>query len=421
MDSMKGKDGRKRAEFDSAVEGLIRELKENVAASLKDPHPFLGKIRSLGLELQRGFFRRLLDEADESILLWLEILARKDEGLGLTLVEIIGQCGSPRNGELLQRMSSAKPSKEMSKAIRRSVFRLKSRGIALDLADERPPAVFHLPEPASAEGFVGPVDVQGERIVWLARPQIPKGIVAFTAHLSFGEGIIEFSGVETSRKNFREYLFSISREYSEGIVEADSGYCHRLIAEALEWSQSKGKPPSAETMKWQPFLGPPPPPQKPLIYRFLSPEEAKSHPDLMASAATLWETPLFRNWFLKKEECQKYIDLLQEASGSRLVLAPYQKENRIMEIYRQAMRELFDSRRRQVLSRALEENAYILWKKEKTPEARLCLALTGGLTDETGILSSHPFLEGLVKRSLHVFMEEPQEKQKEDYPLLIRP
>jgi hypothetical protein len=265
------------------------------------------------------------------------------------------------------------------------------------------------------------VDAQGERIVWLAKPQISKGIIAFTAHLSFGEGIIEFSGVETSRRNFHDYLSSISSEYSEDIVEAESSYCHRLIAEALEWGQVKGKPPSAETMKWQPLLGPPPPPQKPLIYRFLSPEGAKSHSDLTASAATLWETSPFRNWSLKKEECQKYIDLLQEASGSRLVLAPYQKENRILEIYRQAMRELFDSRRRHVLSRALEENAYILWKKGKAQEARLCLALTGGLTDETGILSSHPFLEGLVKRSFHVFLEGSQEKQKEDYPMLVRP
>jgi hypothetical protein len=44
-----------------------------------------------------------------------------------------------------------------------------------------------------------------------------------------------------------------------------------------------------------------------------------------------------------------------------------------------------------------------------------------GMESEGGILSIHPFLLELVKRSLTVFMEEEAKKQGKESDLLIKP
>ncbi len=423
MSSRKKVEKSRSADRGSAVQiqSLLWELNENISAWAQDPYPLVEKMKFLDLGPQRMFFQRILEIDDGKILSLLEGLALQDESLGLILLEVLGDGPSPRAGEFLRQLDARKTSKAIGKAIRRTAFRLKSRGIAVQRADDRSPAVFRPPEPAVSEGFLGPADINGERIIWLTKPKAPRGIVAFTAHIGSDEGIIEFSGVETSRKNFHDYLASLPEDYAENRVDADSTYCYRMIGEAHEAGQKKGRPPSPGFLKWQPLLGPIPPPQKPLIYRFLSPEEVNARPKPMASAALLWETPLFRNWLLKKEECQKYIDLLQEAANSKLVLAPYQKESRRLEIYQQARRELFDPQRRYTLRRALEENAYILWKKGKAPEARACLAMTDRLEEDIGVLSSHPFLEELVKRSIAFFWVEKREEKPKDVSLIIRP
>ncbi|MCX5909470.1 MAG: hypothetical protein NTY64_20445, partial [Deltaproteobacteria bacterium] len=121
------------------------------------------------------------------------------------------------------------------------------------------------------------------------------------------------------------------------------------------------------------------------------------------------------------EQARKYLLLLENASQSKLVLSEYQKKNRVMEIYQQAVRELFDPPQRLLFRRRLEENAYILWKKEQAQEARVCLASALRLEEAGGILAVPSFLVELVKRSVYFLLEDEKEKKKEGTDLIIRP
>jgi len=125
---------------------------------------------------------------------------------------------------------------------------------------------------------------------------------------------------------------------------------------------------------------------------------------------------------LEKEEAQKYMDLLEGASQSRLILAPHQQESRLFEIYQHAVHELFDEKRRLLFRRRLEEMAFMLWKKGLQAEARIALSAAAGLSEESKILYPHPFLLELVKRSLMYLREEQkQEKEREKGSGLIIP
>jgi hypothetical protein len=162
-------------------------------------------------------------------------------------------------------------------------------------------------------------------------------------------------------------------------------------------------------------------PLRPLIHLYLKEEEWKNRSDLLDRTRSLFENPSFQTWYLEEEEAKKYLTLLKEASESRLVLTPYQKEGRVMEIYRQAVEELFTRERRALFRRRLEEMAYVLWKTGKENEAQMSFVAALGMETEGGILSTHPFLLELVKRSLTALQEEEAKKQSKESDLLIKP
>lgn len=418
----KNKPGKKKLSFlFPKVEAYVREAQENPQSLSKDPGPLIQKLRFLSSEELEIFFLHLFKEGNEQILLLVEAIRGKEEKLDLALAESLGHWVSPRATILLHAMASAGSSKAIVKSIRKSIFRLKSKGLPVEEVGDRSPAVYHPPPPAASEGFLSSIDGGGNRMVWLVRPHLPQGVVAVHALVSDLEGIVDFDGFETSRKRFHEYLAQFLKEVPWEIVETDPDYCHGLIVEASEIGQKQGKSSSAEFLKWQPRMGSSRKlPLKPLIYQTLGEEEIKSRLDLLERSASLFQIHSFQSWFLEEKESQKYLALVQEAGSSRLVLTPYQKESRLMDIYRQAIHDLFDESRRLLYRRRLEEMAYLLWKKGQENEARISLAAAVGMEVGSGILAPHPFLLELVKRSLTALLEKEEKKKEREPELIVR-
>jgi hypothetical protein len=404
------------------AEAAAREVENNIQAGIEDPGSLVKKLQPLPAEDLKRLFRDLFEKGNDQTFLLLGEICGKDERIDLALAESLGQWSSPRASGLLHRLSTATSGKAVVKSIRKSIFRLKSRGFEAEEISDRTPAVYHPPPPAASEGFLTPIDFSGQRVVLLARPQIPQGMAAFSAAIGDRDGVVDFSGFETSRKNFHEYLGMFRAEYPGEVVEADPDYCCGLIMEGAEIGQKKGASPSPEFLKWRPLMGASPSlPLRPLIYRYLEEEEARSRPELLDRSASLFQLPSFSAWSLEEEESKKYLALLKEASASRLVLAPHQKEGRLIEIYQQAVHELFDGPRRLLYRRRLEEMAYILWKTGQENEARIALAAAIGMEKESGILAPHPFLMELAKRSLSSRLEEEKGKKEQEPGFIIQP
>ena len=260
-------------------------------------------------------------------------------------------------------------------------------------------------------------------MIWLLRPQPPQGVLAFQALVGDLQGMIDFQGFETSRKKFHEYLEAFKQEAPWEIVEAAPDYCLGLMIEAAEISQAQAQTPPGDFLKWRALMGTPPStPLKPLIYLHLQEEEWKTHSDLLDRSAFLFQIPSFRNWFLEEEETKKFVTLLQEVAESRLVLTPYQKETRVMEIYRQAIDEFFGRERRILYRRRLEEMSYVLWKTGKENDAEMSLVAALRMESEGGVFSVHPFLLELVKRSLTAQLgKEAQQNRQKESDFLIKP
>jgi hypothetical protein len=420
----KGKGIKKKEEQRSSLEGdaFLKEVEDHFEAWSEDPAPAFARMGSLpSAELERVFSSLVKNKAEEIYPFFQSILGR-EEKIDLPLADSLGSWNAPEAGILLQRLAEKSSSRAVLKNVRKSIFRLKSHGLEVGEIRDASPAVFHPPQPIPAEGFVSGLDGTGTRMVWLVRPQPPRGVAAFHALITDSQGILDFQALESSRRKFHEYVEEARKQAPWEIVEADPEYCLGLMIEAAELNSKKGETPPGDFLKWKTLMGAPPAlPLRPLIHRYLKEEEWKSRSDLLDRTGSLFENPSFQNWYLEEEEARKYLALLKEASESRLVLTPYQKEGRVMEIYRQAVEELFTRERRILFRRRLEEMAYVLWKTGKENEAQMSFVAALGMESEGGILSIHPFLLELVKRSLTVLLEEETKKQSEEADLLIKP
>jgi hypothetical protein len=421
------KSNKKPEKIDSRIspetEKLLHEAGKSLDARLPDPKELTGKLGSLAADERDGFFLALLKKEGEKSLPLLESLMGQGEEIDLSIARTLGRWNSPLAADLLRRLASLGPPSPVVKAIRRSLFQLKSRGQEVRDVPEPGPSVYRPLPPQPPEGFLSSIDADGTRLVWLVRPQALQGVFAFHALISDVKGIIEFNGFESSRKKFGDYLEHFRAEVPWEIVPADPEYCLGLIIEGSWINRDKGERLPEEFLKWREVMGPPPElPVKPLIYRQLAADELKSRTDLLDRSGGLFELPSFQAWFLEEKETEKYFALLKEASESRLVLTPYQKEARLMEIYRQAVEELFDPARRARMRRRLEEMAYILWKTGKENESRLAVAAALAMESDGGIFFLHPFLRELVKRSISARAEkEEAEKKQRESELLIKP
>jgi len=423
---MKKKESTKQMESRAVspeLEQLFQESKTQMPSWVQDPGPLLRELSSLSSFGKEDFFRSILKDKTEGFDSLLAEITGKDEGLDIALAKSLGDWVAPESGALLHRLASRFPSKSLRKAVRRSIFRLKSQGIEVEEIEDSSPAVYRPPQsPHPSEGYLSSIDAAGSRLVWLTIPKDSQGISAVTALVSDTDGLVDFNVAETSRKSFQEYLAGLQTKMPWEIVEADTGYCHGLILEAVETGKKKGKPVPPEYLQWQSLLGPAPAlPLNPLVYQFLNREEAKTRTDLLDRSPSLFQIPIFQMWIMPKEESDKYLKLLADASSSRLILAPHQQESRFFEIYLQAVHDLFDQGRRALYRRRLEEMAHILWKKGKENEARMSLAAAIAMNGESHLLSPHPFLLELVKRSFQIHVSEEKEKHEKEPELIIRP
>jgi hypothetical protein len=404
------------------AENLAKEAIHQMSSWTEDPDLFLSRLEALSPQEWEGLFLSLIRSQSEEVYPLIQQILGREERIDLALAESLGRWNAPEAGILLHRLASKTSSKTILKSIRKSIFRLKTQGIDVQEIGDSSPAVFRPLQAVPPEGFVSSLDPTGTRFVWLVRPQLPQGVMVFHALVSDTQGMIDFRSFEASRKKFHQYLEEFRKSVPWEIVEAAPDYCLGLMNEAAEINQKKGQTPPGDFLEGRALMGTSPPlPLKPLIYQLLNEEEWKDRSDLLDRSPSLFQLSYFQDWFLEEKEGEKYLELLKESSESPLVLSPYQKEARFIDIYRQAVNELFDPGRKSLYRRRLEEMAYFLWKTGKETDAQMCLVAALGMEMEGGVLSTHPFLLELVKRALTARMEEEARKKAKEKDLLIKP
>jgi hypothetical protein len=368
-------------------------------------------------------YQRQKEDPQRSLEFLSPFLGKSGE-LDVAIAEGLARIPSKATAMILMEMKASCRSKPLLKVIKKSLYRLKQRGISIEDTEEREsstPVIRPLPS-GQPRGFLSGIDYLGNRLIILTVPRIPRGLHALEALVSDTEGIVNFQRNPMTRKAFSAFLGNLREKATFPIVEIPPAYGRFLLEEAYSLTQKMEKTPPQDFLIAKREIsdienginGP-------LIYQFLDRNEIEGNDRFLADSQNLLKMEGIINWILEPEDVEPYVRAVREAEESRIALNPTQKEEWLQGIYQRALGELFPRERRLLYKRRLEEMAYILLKLDRGDEAKPCLAAAIDLEREISPLRPNPFLRQLVITSIYRVMAEKYEKGKKEPSLIMRP
>ena len=362
-------------------------------------------------------------KTDEEIFQYLVPLLEKDPQTSGRLAELMVTIPDRLTGRLLHRMFEVTQDKKVRKMIKRSLYRLKSKGVAVEeILSDKESSILHSLRVDPKEGFISGVDFLGYRLLWLVIPHPGRGLRVMHGIVSDREGIVDFSQEEMTRKGFRSFFEEVKEKNPFRIVEIEPSYVACLFAQAYQLNlEKKGAFPQGYLQVKSEIERIKKDYTKPLIYSYLQADDIAGDDRLLRKGADLLKTDIFSSWRIEEKQIRPYADEVWEAEQSKIVLNPGQKEVRFQGIYQRALTELFSGERKFLYQRRLEEMAYVLFKLRREEEAKISLSVAMDLEKPLNPILPNPFLFQLVIKSIFSLLTEAYEKKSKEVSLIVKP
>jgi hypothetical protein len=359
----------------------------------------------------------------EEVFQSLQPLLGKDTKVDEQLAESLATLSDARTAKVLQRMLEISKEKKVQKVIKRSLYRLRSKGISIEeVSPKKETSVLRPVKADPPKGMGGGFDSSGQRFLVLVIPHSGRGWTVMEGVISDSLGLVNFSGEEMTRKGVRIFVEEIQKRSPFPLVEMEASYVGFLFAQAYrstlerkeavpqDYLRLKGE---IEDVKKEY--------ERPLIYSYLPSDGVAGENRWLGREGDLLKSDLFSGWRIEEELIRRYADEIQEAEESKIVLHATQKEARVQGIYEKALSELFSGERRFLYKRRLEEMAYVLFKLGKEEEARVSLAVALRLEKPLNLIQPNPFLVQLIIKSIMALLAEAKEKKAKEPSLIVKP
>jgi hypothetical protein len=320
-------------------------------------------------------------------------------------------------------MFGATRDKRVRKMIKRSLYRLKSKGIAVEeVLSERERSILRPIQGEAEEGFASGIDFLGYRLLWLVIPHPGRGLTVMHGIVGDREGIVDFSQEEMTRKKLRSFLEEIKEKNPFPIVEIEPSYVAHLFIQGYRLKvEKKATLPQGYLQAKSEIERIKKDYTKPLVSSYLQAGDIAGDGRLLSKGGDLLKADIFSSWRIEEEDVRPYTDEILEAEESKIVLNPGQKEVRLQGIYQRALTELFSGERKFLYRRRLEEMAYVLFKLGREEEAKISLSVATDLEKPLNPIQPNPFLFQLVMKSIFTLLTEAREKKSKDVSLIVKP
>jgi len=341
----------------------------------------------------------------------------------LAIIFLLGRIVDSAAVEALASLEQTATDKGIKKEIRRSLFKLAQKGLSVSR-----PRSAELPTPRPVldlgpeiEGYLSSVDGGGGRLVWLAKPQAGSGIHLLQGMVGDREGLVQVGGTVLRRKELRRMAQDIREKHGVTMISVPWEYADQILYEGFEKAKAHGRTGIEQFPSLRAIFNPAKPKPSPHpAYGRLREDEVRAGAWRELSRRLLDE-PEFRPWVLDGDWVRPYLQRIEEAQESRLVLNQLQKEERFAAIVRDAVRELFSGEAGQLFQRRMEDMALYLLETEREEQAKLALALTLQLKEENLGMLDISFFTGLVQKSLVFYLSQAKTKAAEEPSLIVKP
>lgn len=325
---------------------------------------------------------------------------------------------APETPPLLVALSRAFPEKNVQKAIRRTLFKLKQRGGDLpDIPTNASAAPVSRPagqeEPLS---YVGPVDGSGSRPVFVALPQAPKGFFVGIGIVGDEEGIIHFHAGPYSKKRMKELESQIMEETGgAAMIPTSLSHAAAVLEQGYQRSKEKAARVPPDYLSLRPLLQEKAPPlERAAVYDLMTEDEIPAGPLTSSQTEKLFDHELMQSWVVDPDRAKPLIEEMMRVQESPIFLTEAQKLDRIRDLQEKWIEENYPPPQRLRLRQRLEEMAFIFYKREERDYSVLALKAAQSLHEDAS-LKTDEILLYLLQRSLRWFMGRPPE-EAEDRP-----
>ena len=361
-------------------------------------------------------------KSEEEIFQNLRPLLEKDPEASKRVAELMATIPGQITGRLLHRMFEVTQDKKVRKIIKRSLYRLRSKGIAVEeiLSDKEKPVLRPL-QAERKEGFASGIDSLGQRILWLILPHPGRGLTVMHGIVSDQDGIVDFSRDETTRKGFRSFFEEVQEKNPFPFVDMEPSYVAFLFTQLYQLNLKKGSSSQDYLRAKSEIEDAKKDYVKPLIYSRLQADDIAGDDRMLKKGADLLKADVYSSWRIEEEQIRPYADDVWEAEESKIVLNQAQKEARFQTIYLKALTDLFTEEKKSLYRRRLEEMAYVLLKLGKDEEAKISLSVALDLENPLNPIQPNPFLFQLVIKSIFALLAEAYEKKSKEVSLIAKP
>jgi hypothetical protein len=364
-----------------------------------------------------------VDEPSPSLVRRLQDQFGKHPQVDLAVVFTLGRIAEAAAVEVLAKIENEARDKALKKEIRRSLFKLSQKGLAVPEARtaDSTGTTPSLRTGSDIEAYMSAVDGAGGRLLWIVKPQAGHGLQTIQAMVSDREGLLRVGGAQIRRKELRNMTREIKDKHGIHMISLPWQYADQTLYDAYEKAKSQGRSgfENFHELRAGIAAGKPKQQEHP-IYRRLK-ADVVGEGSWREQSRRLLEEPELRFWFLDEDWVTPYLSQLEEAQSSRLVLNQVQKEERLAGIVRDAVKKFCAGETGAVLQRRMEDMALYFNETGREDAARLSLAVAIQIGNGDPGPLDISFLTGLVQKSFGFYLSQQKTKQAEEPSFIVKP
>ena len=333
----------------------------------------------------------------------------------LAIARALGMIADPAAAAMLTEMEAG-ASGTMRREVRRALYKLKQHGIDAPAAPATEVRHVVTTEQTDINAMLSPIDGEGARIVWIIKPRVQGGVLRMWALISESEGLVGAQNTRLSRRELNSEREELERRAQVKLVAADWRVADFIACEA--WRNTpetrRGHVGNFLALRSELIASPPPTELIHPVYAELA-TEAAGEPSV-----ELLKEPELLEWRLPDERLKPYVDEINEAGESVIVLSPAHKQERVNAVIDRATGELLSGDNGKRIQRRLEDIGYYMARAGRREQAGWAVAAAARLRDgidATKVL----FFQAFIRTQLGTVAAEEQQKAEEEPRLIMTP
>jgi hypothetical protein len=343
----------------------------------------------------------------------LRELSGRPQVSAAAIARALGAVNDPASAAMLAEMELGAAG-SLRREIRRALFRLKQHGIEAPTASIAPASAAAPISDLTA--MLSPIDVEGARIVWIVKPRMQGGVLRMWALVSDSDGLVGAQNTGLTRRELKSEREELERRAQMKLVDADWRVADFIACEAYRITPDarRGQVGNFLALRTQLIAAPPPNELAHPIYQEFATEIA-SEPSV-----ELLKEPEFLEWRLPDALIKPYVDEINSAGESVIVLSPIHKQERVNAVIDRAAAEILSGENSRRIRRRLEDIAYYMARDKRRAQAGWAASAAARLRDGIDV-TKNVFFQALIRTQLGTLAAAEQQKAAEEPRLIMTP